>query len=168
MAEPTPSHPKPAPPQPPQPAKPTNPPTSTLTKAKSTLQYLYSPTTTPPPTSLRTRTLLRSARYIFLFAFWRLYRYAKYALTGALVAAVSGTALASVASGAAFLVAPTGVLGGAGVGVLWAVARFGFRRARRGKGEGDARRDERVDAEGEEGMERRGGRAVGEGRVEIW
>lgn len=88
------------------------------------------------------------------------------------MAAVSGTALASVASGAAFLVAPTGLVGGAGVGVLWALARFGwrrgFRRARReGEGEGDARRDERMDAQGEV-EERRGGRAMRMGRVDVW
>lgn len=82
-------------------------------------------------------------------------RYAKYAATGALIAAVSGTAIGSVVSGVGFLVAPTGVLGGAGVGVLWALGRFGWRRVGRGReGEGDARRDERVDAEGGDGEER--------------
>lgn len=84
---------------------------------------------------------------------------------GALVAAVSGTAIGSVVSGAAFVVAPTGILGGAGVGLLWAAARFGWRRAskrvqRRGEREQaqgeDPRADERRDAEGEgESRERR-------------
>ena len=75
---------------------------------------------------------------------------------GALATAVAGTAIGSVVSGAAFVVAPTGILGGAGAGVLWAVGRFGWRRARarvqgRGGGRGeDARSDERRDAEGEE------------------
>lgn len=82
-------------------------------------------------------------------------RYAKYAAVGALVAAVSGTAIGSVVSGAAFVVAPTGILGGAGVGLVWALARFGWRRAkgrREGKGE-DPRADERADAEGVEERE---------------
>ena len=72
---------------------------------------------------------------------------------GALATAVAGTAIGSVASGAAFVIAPTGILGGAGVGLLWAVGKFGWRRARArvdGKRGGDARRDEREDAEGEE------------------
>lgn len=85
-------------------------------------------------------------------------RYAKYAAVGALVAAVSGTAIGSVVSGAAFVVAPTGILGGAGVGLVWALARFGWRRARgrggRGEGKGeDPRADERADAEGVEERE---------------
>lgn len=130
--------------------------TSKLTKTTNTLKYLYDPTnpSTPQPSKLRTRSLLRSARYITIFIFWRLFRYAKYAATGALVAAVSGTMIGSVVSGAAFVVAPTGILGGAGVGLLWAVARFGWRRAKASVGgyggEGDAKMDERADAQGEE------------------
>jgi len=70
---------------------------------------------------------------------------------GALATAVAGTAIGSVVSGAAFVIAPTGILGGAGVGLLWAVGKFGWRRARARVGRGeDARRDEREDAEGEE------------------
>ncbi|OTA36420.1 hypothetical protein BTJ68_03450 [Hortaea werneckii EXF-2000] len=54
--------------------------------------------------------------------------------------------------GAAFLLAPTGILGGAGVGLLWAIGRFGWRRARarmdrRHHDEsGDPRKDEQEDA----------------------
>lgn len=72
---------------------------------------------------------------------------------GALATAVAGTAIGSVVSGAAFVIAPTGILGGASVGLLWAVGKFGWRRARArvdGRGRGDARRDEKEDAEGEE------------------
>ena len=129
---------------------------SKLTRTTNTLKYLYDPTHGPQPAHLRTRSLLRSARYIAIFLFWRLVRYAKYAAMGALATAVAGTAIGSVVSGAAFVVAPTGILGGAGAGVLWAVGRFGWRRARarvqgRGSGRGeDARSDERRDAEGEE------------------
>ncbi|KAM0712224.1 hypothetical protein Q7P37_011318 [Cladosporium fusiforme] len=107
---------------------------SRIQKTTNTLKYLYDPTHGPQPTHLHTRSLLRSARYIAIFAFWRLFRYAKYAAAGALVAAVGGTAVGSVVSGAAFLLAPTGILGGAGVGLVWAVARFGWRRASKGRG----------------------------------
>lgn len=73
---------------------------------------------------------------------------------GALVAAVSGTAIGSVMSGAAFVIAPTGILGGAGIGILWAVGKFGWRRARarmhKGEHEANPRQDEEADAEGKE------------------
>ena len=125
---------------------------SRLTRTTNTLKYLYDPTTGPQPSHLRSRTFLRSLRYISIFIFWRLVRYAKYAAMGALATAVAGTAIGSVVSGAAFVIAPTGILGGAGVGLLWAVGKFGWRRAsarvRRERGV-DARGDERRDAEGE-------------------
>ncbi|GAB7334190.1 hypothetical protein MBLNU13_g06250t2 [Cladosporium sp. NU13] len=127
---------------------------SRLIKTTNTLKYLYDPTHGPQPSHLRTRSLLRSARYIAIFIFWRLVRYAKYAAMGALATAVAGTAIGSVVSGAAFVIAPTGILGGAGVGLFWAVGKFGWRRARArversGRGD-DARGDERRDAEGDE------------------
>lgn len=124
-----------------------------LSAAKSHLKFMIDPKTGPQPTQLRTRAFLRSLRYLTVFIFWRLVRYAKYAAVGAIVAAISGTAIGSVASGAAFVIAPTGILGGAGVGLLWAVGKFGWRRARgrvgRKDGEEDAdpRRDEGDDAE---------------------
>jgi hypothetical protein len=126
---------------------------TSLAKAKQAIQYMADPKTGPQPAHLRTRAMLRSLRYITIFIFWRLVRYAKYAAVGALVAAISGTAIGSVASGAAFLIAPTGILGGAGVGLLWAIGRFGWRRARdrmrRGEHDEHAnpRMDERADAE---------------------
>lgn len=128
---------------------------SKLSKASDSIKYLYDPAHAPQPDRLRTRSLLRSVRYISIFIFWRLFRYAKYAAMGALATAVAGTAIGSVVSGAAFVIAPTGILGGAGVGLLWAVGKFGWRRARasvdgKGSGRGDARRDEKEDAEGEE------------------
>ncbi|KAK0277470.1 hypothetical protein LTR91_006101 [Friedmanniomyces endolithicus] len=130
--------------------------TTSLAKAKTALNYLLDPKAVggPQPTHLRTRAFLRSARYILIFAFWRLVRYAKYAAVGAAVAAISGTAIGSVVSGAAFVIAPTGILGGAGLGLLWAVGKFGWRRASArvgwGQHEGhhvDARGDERAAAE---------------------
>lgn len=125
---------------------------TTLSQAKANIKFLIDPTTGPQPTQLRTRAFLRSLRYIIVFGFWRLIRYAKYAAAGALTAAVASTAIGSVVSGAAFVIAPTGILGGAGVGLVWAVAKFGWRRAhkklREGKHhDGDARNDERDDAE---------------------
>lgn len=144
--------------------------THALAKAKSTIKYLVDPKTGPQPTQLRTRAFLRSLRYITIFAFWRLVRYAKYAAVGALVAAISGTAIGSIASGAAFVIAPTGILGGAGVGLIWAVARFGWRRAsgkvRKGKHDthADPRKDEHTDAEGAVSEER----AVRQPRADPW
>jgi hypothetical protein len=93
-------------------------------------------------------------------------RYAKYAATGALIAAVSGTAIGSLVSGVGFLVAPTGILGGAGVGLIWALAKFGWRRVggRKGATSEDPRRDEREDAEGAEEEVR----AVRVPRTEPW
>ncbi|KAK4544848.1 hypothetical protein LTR36_003752 [Oleoguttula mirabilis] len=127
---------------------------SSLTKAKAAIKYMVDPKTGPQPGRLGTRTLLRSLRYFTIFVFWRLIRYAKYAAVGAIVAAISGTAIGSIASGAAFVIAPTGILGGAGVGLLWAVGKFGWRRARarvnKGEHDGhaDPRKDEHEDAQG--------------------
>lgn len=129
---------------------------SALRKAKTAVQYLYDPKTGPQPARTQTRWFLRSFRYVLIFAFWRLVRYAKYAAVGAITAAVAGTAIGSVVSGAAFVVAPTGILGGAGIGLLWAVGKFGWRRARarmhRGEHDehADPRKDEKEDAEQKE------------------
>lgn len=125
-----------------------------LQKASDRIKYLYDPAHGPQPSSLRTRSLLRSVRYLAIFIFWRVFRYAKYAAVGALTAAVASTAIGSVLSGAAFVIAPTGIVGGAGAGLIWAMAKFGWRRAKArmdGKGrDGDPRSDERADAEGVE------------------
>nr|POE72340.1 hypothetical protein CFP56_12214 [Quercus suber] len=125
-----------------------------LAAAKTSIKFMLDPKTGPQPAQLHTRAFLRSLRYVTIFLFWRLVRYAKYAAVGAVVAAVGSTAVGSVLSGAAFVVAPTGILGGAGVGLLWAVARFGWKRAsariRRADHavDADPRKDEHADAEG--------------------
>jgi len=129
---------------------------TTLQTAKRNLQFLYDPSSPNAPTKRRTRYFLRTLRYTLKFLFWRLVRYAKYAAVGALTAAVAGTAIGSVASGAAFVLAPTGVVGGAGVGLLWGLGKFGWRtlarRVRSGEVHGaDAREDER--SEGHEEVE---------------
>jgi len=73
-------------------------------------------------------------------------------------------------SGVGFILAPTGIFGGALVGLLWGMAKFGWRRfARKARdGAGDARADERSDAEGDkvqEFMERREERGL---RADPW
>lgn len=57
-------------------------------------------------------------------------RYAKYALVGTIVAAVGATALGSVASGAAFFLAPPTIASSVGIGLIWAVGKWGFRKMR--------------------------------------
>ncbi|KAF2432069.1 hypothetical protein EJ08DRAFT_568522, partial [Tothia fuscella] len=122
-----------------------------LSSLKRNAKYLLDPTsTTTAPPRFRTRTLLKTLRYTPIFIFWRLVRYAKYALVGSIAAALAGTVFGSVVSGAAFIVAPTGIFAGAGVGLLWGFGKFGWRtlgrRVRGGNIEGrgvDARRDER-------------------------
>jgi hypothetical protein len=96
--------------------------------------YLFKPDNDHRPARFRTRALLKTLRYVSIFIFWRLVRYAKYALVGSLAAAVAGTAIGSVASGAAFVIAPTGIFAGAGIGLLWGLGKFGWRTfARRAK-----------------------------------
>jgi hypothetical protein len=106
---------------------------STLTSLKLNLTYLLSPTTaTTPPARFGTRALLRSLHYMSIFLFWRLVRYAKYAIVGSLVGAVSATAvLGGFASGIGWVVvAPmtTGIIGVLGMGVgRWGVRKLGER-----------------------------------------
>ncbi|KAH8816843.1 hypothetical protein F5884DRAFT_236623 [Xylogone sp. PMI_703] len=106
---------------------------SALTSAKHNLHYLFSPNSpnAPRPIHLRTRALLRSLHYISVFIFWRIVRYAKYALVGSLVAAVGATAFGGVVSGVGFLLAPPTLLGSIGIGAIWAIGKWGFRRVRR-------------------------------------
>ncbi|KAF2136899.1 uncharacterized protein K452DRAFT_116869 [Aplosporella prunicola CBS 121167] len=117
-----------------------------LRAARTNLAYLIDPSSNAGPSRRRTRALLRSLRYTAIFVFWRLLRYAKYALVGAATAAVAGTAIGSVVSGAAFVVAPTGILGGGAVGLLWGLGRVGWRVLARRARTGDARVDEKAGA----------------------
>lgn len=82
-------------------------------------------------------------------------RYIKYAAVGAATAAIAGTFIGSIASGAAFVIAPPGILAGAGVGLIWGLGKFGWRtlgrRVRHGNpGNADPRRDEKVEDHHEE------------------
>ncbi|KAK6000281.1 hypothetical protein QM012_003913 [Aureobasidium pullulans] len=128
-----------------------HPPSSTtLQTAKRNLQFLYDPNSPNAPTRRRTRALLRTLRYALKFIFWRLVRYAKYAAVGAITAAIAGTAIGSVASGAAFVIAPTGILGGAGAGLLWGLGKFGWRSLARKIRSGEAHHaDARADEQDE-------------------
>ncbi|KAJ9656197.1 hypothetical protein H2201_008609, partial [Coniosporium apollinis] len=65
---------------------------SALASAKRNIAFLLHPNDARDrPTRLRTRALLRTVRYIAVFVFWRLVRYAKYAVIGSLTAAAAGT-----------------------------------------------------------------------------
>ncbi|RFU26390.1 hypothetical protein B7463_g9940, partial [Scytalidium lignicola] len=106
---------------------------SALTSAKHNLHYLLSPNspTAPRPIHLRTRALLRSLHYISVFIFWRIVRYAKYALVGSLVAALGATAFGGFIGGVGFILAPPTLLGSIGIGAIWAIGKWGFRKVRR-------------------------------------
>ncbi|GAB7354610.1 hypothetical protein MBLNU459_g5048t2 [Dothideomycetes sp. NU459] len=123
---------------------------TSLQTAKKNLSFLVHPDSAHAPTRRRTRALLRSLRYIGIFVFWRLVRYAKYAAVGAVTAAIAGTAIGSVASGAAFIIAPTGIFAGAGVGLLWGIGKFGWRILAKRLRTGEAHdADPRLDEEAE-------------------
>jgi hypothetical protein len=110
---------------------------SALSAAKRNIRYLYDPSSSPTqPGRFRTRALLRALRYTTIFIFWRLVRYAKYIAIGSLVAAVGATAFGSVVSGAAFVIAPTGIAGTIVAGSVWGVGRWAAGRLRRQYAEG--------------------------------
>lgn len=56
-------------------------------------------------------------------------RWAKYAAVGAAVAAIGATALGGFASGVGFLIAPPTMVGSIGLGAIWAMGKWGFRKA---------------------------------------
>lgn len=103
---------------------------SALHSAKRNLHFLFSPDSpnAPHPARLRTRALLRSLRYIGIFVFWRIVRYAKYALVGSIVAAIGASAFGGVISGAAFVLAPPTLMTSVGIGLIWAMGKWGFRK----------------------------------------
>jgi hypothetical protein len=108
---------------------------SALSSAKLNLHYLFAPDSpnAPHPAHLRTRALLRSLRFIGIFIFWRIVRYAKYALVGSIVAAVGASAFGGVVSGAAFVLAPPTLATSLGIGLIWATGKWGFRKMRVGE-----------------------------------
>ncbi|KAF2222811.1 hypothetical protein BDZ85DRAFT_166300, partial [Elsinoe ampelina] len=98
-----------------------------LQNVRRNTAFLIDPTKSEGPQRRRTRALLRTLRYIGIFVFWRLVRYAKYAAVGALTAAVAGTAIGSMTAGVGFILAPPGIFAGAGVGLVWGLGKFGWR-----------------------------------------
>lgn len=146
---------------------------SALQTAKRNAAYLIDPTKSAAPDRRRTRALLKTGRYIIIFLFWRLVRYAKYAAVGAVTAAIAGTAIGSFASGVGFILAPPGILAGAGVGLVWGLGKFGWRtlarRVRSGDVErADARGDEHKDGSGEKEVEVVPRLEPGGARVDVW
>jgi hypothetical protein len=130
-----------------------------LSSAKRNLHYLFAPDSpnAPHPAHLRTRALLRSLRFIGIFVFWRIVRYAKYALVGSIVAAIGASAFGGVVSGAAFVLAPPTLAGSLGIGLIWAMGKWGFRKMRVGEKLG-------VDAVSEVRQSQEGVRADGQWR----
>lgn len=121
-----------------------------LTTAKHNLRYLYNPksaSATDLPTRRRTRALLRVVRSSLVFVFWRLVRYAKYVAIGSLVATIGAGALGTVFSGAAFVLAPTGIAGTIVAASVWGVGKFAVRRLHKrwDKGHGYGEVEERMD-----------------------
>ncbi|GAA6008674.1 hypothetical protein JCM11491_003392 [Sporobolomyces phaffii] len=66
---------------------------TTLNRTKANLRYLVNPATTTAPNSLVTRSSLKTFRYVLRFAFYRLLRYAKYAVIAAGATALGGTSI---------------------------------------------------------------------------
>ncbi|KAF1935676.1 hypothetical protein EJ02DRAFT_117242 [Clathrospora elynae] len=112
-----------------------------LASTKRNLRYLYNPKTAPGVSSRRTRALLRVLRSSFLFAFWRIVRYAKYVAIGSLVATIGAGAFGTFISGAGFVLAPTGIAGTIFAASVWGIGRFAVKRVKKrwsmGHGYGD-------------------------------
>lgn len=100
---------------------------------KRNLSYLWNPAAASAlerPSRLRTRALLRSLHSIGVFLYWRLYRWAKYAIVGAIVGAVGSFAFAgTMATGVGAIIAPTGIFASIAVGGVWWAARWAWGRA---------------------------------------
>ncbi|GAA5996862.1 uncharacterized protein JCM10292_006048 [Rhodotorula paludigena] len=124
-----------------------------LTTTRNHLAYLVNPKTGPAPASLITRSSLRTLRYTLRFVFWRLVRYAKYAIIGAGAAALAGTFAGAALPWVGALIVPS-VPVAAAMGATTALIKFTwrhrgnhFRQGWLAGGEGrDARADEARDA----------------------
>jgi len=112
-----------------------------LARVRTNFNYLISPSkaSAAPGTSLRLRFLLRTLHSIGTFLFWRLYRWAKYAVIGSAIAALGTVSVGGVGA-LGLLAAPTGIVGSAALGTVWGVGRWGWRRVwnrgRKGKQSG--------------------------------
>jgi hypothetical protein len=136
-----------------------------LASTKRNLRYLYDPKTAPNVSSRRTRALLRVLRSSFIFAFWRIVRYAKYVAIGSLVATIGAGAFGTLVSGAGFVLAPTGIAGTIFAATFWGVGRFAVRRVKKRWGGGFGTFDEE---EREEWEERRRERVEREAEALPW
>lgn len=54
-------------------------------------------------------------------------------MVGSVVAAIGATAFGGVVSGAAFLLAPPTIVSSMGLGIIWAMGKWGFRKMRVGE-----------------------------------
>jgi hypothetical protein len=112
---------------------------SALASTRRNLRYLYDPKTAPNAvSSRRTRAFLRVVRSGIIFAFWKLVRYAKYVAIGSLVATIGAGAFGTVASGAGFVLAPTGIAGTIFAATVWGIGRFAVKRVKKRWGMGGA------------------------------
>ncbi|GAA5979056.1 hypothetical protein JCM10908_002789 [Rhodotorula pacifica] len=124
-----------------------------LAQTRAGLAYLANPTKNPAPGSLVTRSSLKTFRYVLKFVFWRLVRYAKYAIIGAGSAALAGTVLGTALPWLGALIVPS-VPVAAAMGATTALIKFTWRHTGNrfmsgwhAAGEGrDARADEAGDA----------------------
>ena len=100
-----------------------------LVNAKRNFKFLISPdTTSERPARLRTRAFLRTFRYLGQFIIWRLVKWAKYAAIGALVAAISASALGGVVTGAAWIAAPPTIGASIFAACIWGVGKYAARK----------------------------------------
>lgn len=119
---------------------------SALVSARRNLGYLINPDKSADhPSRFRTRALLRSVRYIGIFIFWRIVRYAKYVAVASIVATV-GAAASGVIAPFAWLAAPPTMTAAIISASIWGVGKFEAKRLHKrweqsGKDEGRAQRE---------------------------
>ena len=102
---------------------------SALVNAKRNFRFLISPdSASDRPARLRTRAFLRTFRYLGQFIIWRLVKWAKYAAVGALVAAISASALGGVITGAAWIAAPPTIGASIFAACIWGVGKYAARK----------------------------------------
>jgi hypothetical protein len=102
---------------------------SALAAAKRNFRYLLNPSTQAAhPARLRTRALLRSVRYFCSFILWRLVRYSKVIVAGAIVTALGATAFGSAITGVAWIAVPTSITAVVASGTVWTLGKWAVRR----------------------------------------
>ncbi|GAA5826115.1 hypothetical protein JCM11251_007170 [Rhodosporidiobolus azoricus] len=129
--------------------------TTRLARTRANAAYLLNPKAAAAPAGFFTRSGLRTTRYVLKFVFWRLVRYAKYAIIGAGTAALAGTFIGTALPWVGAILVPSMPVA-ALMGATTALIKFTWRHRgnhfRQGwlvAGEGrDARKDEQRDAAG--------------------